>query len=134
MKMSDAKTDIQKIAVIRIRGSIGRTKKVEDTLCMLKLYKKNSCAILSQTPSILGMIKKVKDCVTWGEISEDVLKLLNDKRGNSIKEGDKETNPIFKLNSPKGGFERRGIKVSFRAGGVLGYRGEKINNLIKKMV
>ena len=40
----------------------------------------------------------------------------------------------FRLNPPRGGFERKGIKVSFNSGGALGYRGEKINSLIKKML
>ena len=41
---------------------------------------------------------------------------------------------MFTLNSPKGGFERKGIKFSFVNKGALGYRGNKINALIKKML
>lgn len=41
---------------------------------------------------------------------------------------------FFKLKPPQGGFERKGIKKPFSLGGVLGYRKDKINDLIKKMI
>ncbi|MFB0560771.1 MAG: 50S ribosomal protein L30 [Candidatus Lokiarchaeia archaeon] len=41
--------------------------------------------------------------------------------------------PVFRLHPPKGGFYRT-IKRAFRANGELGYRGEKINELLKKMI
>jgi len=41
---------------------------------------------------------------------------------------------FFKLHPPRGGFERMGIKKPYTVGGVLGYRGDKINLLIKKML
>ncbi|MBU0761947.1 MAG: 50S ribosomal protein L30 [Candidatus Altiarchaeota archaeon] len=40
----------------------------------------------------------------------------------------------FRLNPPKKGFERGGIKYPFSVGGALGYRGEKINDLVGRMV
>ena len=42
--------------------------------------------------------------------------------------------PFFRLHPPRKGFERKGIKMPFKLGGVLGPRGDKINNLIKKMI
>ncbi len=42
--------------------------------------------------------------------------------------------PFFRLRPPRGGFERGGIKKHFKEGGALGYRGEKINELIEKML
>jgi large subunit ribosomal protein L30 len=42
--------------------------------------------------------------------------------------------PYFKLMPPKKGFERNGIKRAFSMGGALGYRKEKINELIKRMI
>ena len=42
--------------------------------------------------------------------------------------------PFFRLNPPVKGFDRKGIKVPFSLGGALGYRKEKINDLIKRMV
>ena len=41
---------------------------------------------------------------------------------------------FFRLNAPTGGFERKGIKTPFSIGGALGYRGSKINDLIRRML
>jgi len=43
-----------------------------------------------------------------------------------------DVKPIFRLNSPKKGYE--GIKRSFKKGGALGYRGKEINKLIDRML
>ena len=156
---------MNKIAVIRIRGSIKVRREIKDTLKMLRLFNVNTCTLVSNTPSSIGMIKKIKDYVTWGEIDKDTLKSLLEKRGKlpgnkrltdsyikekinssfdtfsddflNLKKDLKDIpglKPFFKLHPPEGGFERKGIKVPFSMGGVLGYRKEKINNLIKKML
>ena len=39
--------------------------------------------------------------------------------------------PVFRLHPPSKGFKGK-VKRSYTAGGVTGYRGENINNLIKK--
>jgi large subunit ribosomal protein L30 len=41
---------------------------------------------------------------------------------------------FFRLKPPIKGFERKGIKKPFSLGGALGYRKEKINDLIKRMI
>ena len=41
---------------------------------------------------------------------------------------------FFKLSPPRGGFERGGVKKQFALGGVLGYRKDKINDLLQKMI
>lgn len=69
------------IAVIRIRGRVGVPKEYEDTLKMLRLNKPNHMRILKPTPSILGMIKKVENYVTWGEIDLDTLEEVLRRRG-----------------------------------------------------
>lgn len=155
----------QYIAIIRIHGKIGVKKKIRDTLNMIKLYKKYHCVVVPNTKPYLGMIKKVKDFITWGEINKETLKLLLEKRGrlpnkqpltedyikekinssieqfaNDIFEFKKKLADIpglklfFKLAPPRGGFERKGTKQPYSMGGVLGYRKEKINDLIKKML
>jgi len=120
-----------KIAIIRIRGGVRVNTDIIDTLDMLKLHKKNFCVIYENTPSLLGMVKKTKDYITWGEIDEDTAKLLIEKRAVKTKEGIK---PFFRLNPPKGGFERKGTKKGYSIGGALGYRGKDINKLIQKMI
>lgn len=69
------------IAVIRIRGEVKISDKVESTLKMLRLMKKNRCAIVLNTKSYMGMLSKVKDFCTFGELDEKTLALLLEKRG-----------------------------------------------------
>ena len=94
---------------------------------MLRLFKKNFCVLLDDTPDMRGMLIKVKDYVTWGEIDDETLKSLKEKRSDKDKK-------FFRLNPPKKGFGRKGIKVPFGIGGALGDRKEKINDLINRMV
>ncbi|MFH0859616.1 MAG: 50S ribosomal protein L30 [Candidatus Altiarchaeota archaeon] len=42
--------------------------------------------------------------------------------------------PVFRLKPPNKGFERAGIKRPYSRGGVLGNRGDKINQLIERMI
>jgi len=114
----------EKIAVILIRSGIRANQEILDTLRSLNLKKKNNCAILDKKKETQEMIKKIKDLVTWGELSEEILKELEKKKkGKSIC-----------LKPPRKGYGRKGIKVPFKVGGGLGYRGKKINDLIKRML
>ena len=56
----EAKKEYKKIAVVRIRGSAKLKKEIKDTLNMLKLYRQNYCVVLNASPSITGMVKKIK--------------------------------------------------------------------------
>ncbi|MDH3382372.1 MAG: uL30 family ribosomal protein, partial [Flavobacteriaceae bacterium] len=67
---------VKQIVIIRIRGSIKMHRELKNTFDMFRLYKRNYCVVVSSTPSILGMIQKVKDYITWGEINDETLKLL----------------------------------------------------------
>ena len=118
---------------------------------MLRLYKKNYCCVLPNTPIYAGMLNKAKDYITWGEISDESYALLAQKRGEEYKGrlednkgkvkynkfivfNNKKIKPFFRLSPPRGGFERKGIKIPFSKGGALGYRADGINDLIKKMI
>ena len=130
-----AKKAAARIAVVRIRGPNKKSVEKNSTLGMLKLYRKNYCVLLDKTPSIVGMIKKVEDCVTWGEIDDSTIKELKEKRGKKTKiKGKEQLKLFFRLSPPKGGFERKGIKTPFALGGALGYRGEKIKDLVRRML
>jgi large subunit ribosomal protein L30 len=120
---------MQKIAAIRLRGKFNVRKDIEDTLILLGLKRKNTCVILEPTKQNLGMLKKAKDYITYGEIKEEVLKKLLEKKKPS-KQTDKKI--IFRLPNPKKGF--KSIKKGFKQGGDLGYRGEKINELIERII
>ncbi|MBR9677650.1 hypothetical protein GOV04_05920 [Candidatus Woesearchaeota archaeon] len=110
-----------KLGVILIRSTMSLNPDIKKTLELLKLSKKNSLAIVSDTPQYRGMLQKVKDYVTYGELDETLIKSFDKQK-------------IVGLHPPRGGFERKGIKKSFTQGGALGYRKEKINDLIKKMM
>lgn len=142
---------MSKIAIIRVRGNVNLRKDIKDTFSLLRLYRKNFCIVIENNPSLLGMANKIKDYVTYGEIDDETYKLLVEKRGEEFKGREKDSKgkieykkfvlingkklkPFFRLAPPKGGFERKGIKVSFKAKGALGYRADKINDLIKRMV
>ncbi|MGV8141634.1 MAG: uL30 family ribosomal protein [Candidatus Woesearchaeota archaeon] len=122
---------MSKIAIIRIRGTNDVNGEIESTMRMLKLHKKHTCSIYPKTDTLIGMLEKCKDYVTYGEVDEETYKLLVEKRGMQ-KEG-KLAN-YFHLHPPRGGFERRGIKTPFTMKGALGDRKEKINVLIRKMI
>lgn len=136
---------------VRVRGDVHLVSTTRDTLEMLRLYHRNYCIIVPNNPVYLGMLMKVKDHITWGEVSAETQKMLHEKRSeefkgresdskNEIKYNDfvvvdgKKIKKFFRLNSPKKGYGKKGIKTTYQNGGALGYRGEKINDLIMRMV
>ena len=71
---------MEKIAVIRLRGTEDVNSHIESTMRMLKLHKKHVCSVYDKKPEIMGMLMKCKDYVTYGEIDDATQKLLVDKR------------------------------------------------------
>ena len=152
MEHQAAKADTAKrLAAIRVRGLTEIRTKIEYNLRMLRLYKKNYCCVVPNTPIYEGMLKRAKDYITWGEIDDETFNTLVEKRGEEFKgrETDskgkieyndfvvinsKKLKKYFRLSPPRKGFGRKGIKNPFTIGGALGYRGEKINELIMRMV
>ncbi len=105
------------IAAVLVRGLIGVRTEVRDALASLGLSRKHSCVLVDE--SRLGALRACKDVLTFGEVSDEVAALL---KGRS------------QLAPPRGGWERKGIKKSFAEGGALGYRGRKMDDLIKRML
>ena len=70
------------------------------------------------------MINAVKDFVTWGPLSPEIEEKLKKK----MIEG------VAHLQPPRKGFGRKGIKFQFKTGGALGNRGDKINDLLMRMM
>lgn len=138
----------KKLAIVRVRGTTGVRYDIDDTLNKLRLYRKNYCVVVPETKEYIGMVRKIKDYVAWGEIDDETYNTLLEKRKEEYKgkgndEMDKnkffvfdgnKIKKVFRLNSPKKGYGRKGIKVSFKDGGALDYRGNKINDLIKRMI
>src|SRR3989344_1155426 len=93
------------LALIRIRGQTKIRHDIYLTLHMFHLKKKLSCVLVTATPSMLGMIHKVKDYVTWGPIDSETHKLLLEKRQTfyTTPDGKKAPRPVFHLHPPRGG-------------------------------
>ncbi len=141
-------------AVVRVRGTVGVRKEIADTLKSLRLTKPNHCVMIPVNEYSKGMLQKAKDYVTWGEVSDELLELMISKRGKvssskaidqkdvasavkKFKEGkQKETDmkTVFMLSPPRKGYESGGVKRTFNQKGALGYRADKINDLLKKMI
>ena len=149
-------------AVLRVRGPIGIRKDIKHNLELLNLTRVSHCVIYPETDKIKGMLKKGKDYITWGEISEEILVKILTKRGKAYREDGKlvkvpeiykdinkiakeimeskkttkelKIKPVFRLKAPTKGYDRKGIKKTFNEGGVLGYRKEKINSLLNRMI
>jgi len=119
------------LAAIKIRGMIRANGDLKHAVDVLGLIKKNGCILQPNTPSVKGMMQKLKDFITFGEIDDATLKLLIEKRSEPNKGEDQK---FFRLHPPRGGFERKGTKKPFNLGGAVGYRGDKINDLIKRMI
>jgi len=149
--------------VVKVRGTIRAKREARETLEMLRLSKTNHAVLVDNRPSFIGMLYRVQNYVTWGEISKEIVALLLKKRGR-LAGGKKLTDesvgklgyesidaladgiasckaeyrklpnvrPVFKLHPPKKGFKGK-TKKSYVAGGEAGYRGEAINDLIKRM-
>lgn len=159
-----AQRDIRCLAVVRIRGTIGPRKDVKDTLSMLNIKRPYNATLIPSTPTYLKMLKKSKDWITWGPVSKETVLSLLRKRGkvsNERKLTDDYTKkflgfdsidelatsiyeckvflnklgmkPLFGLRPPTKGF-KRSTKRQFKAQGELGDRGEKINDLLRRMI
>jgi large subunit ribosomal protein L30 len=152
------------LAVVKVRGTISAQREARETLDMLRLDKTNNAVLIDTRPSYKGMLNRVQNYVTWGEVSKETVALLLKKRGR-LAGGKKLTDesvdklgyksidaladaiasckaefqklpnvqPVFKLSPPSKGFKGK-TKKSFSSGGEAGYRGEKINELVKRMV
>lgn len=137
---------VKQLAVVRLRGRTGLAGDVEATLRLLNIHRVNHCAVVDETPTVSGMLRKAKDYITWGTVKEETIKILIEKRGEVVTATDtkkakkfvnangKSYKPYFRLSPAKGGLGRKGIKSSFAKSGALGNRGEKINDLIMRML
>jgi large subunit ribosomal protein L30 len=75
--------DGAKLVVVRIRGDVDVRDEIRRTLKMLRLHKVNHATLIDRGKSYLGMLQKVKDYATWGEIDIDTLERLLSKKGRA---------------------------------------------------
>lgn len=152
------------VAVVRLRGKADTHHIMKKTLSLLRLHKVNHAAVYPESPSLKGMLFKIKDRVTWGEISKEDFVYLLKKRGELYGKNNKLTDehlqantefasieafadaffegkakltdipgvqPVFRLNPPRKGF--KSLKNPINRGGDLGYRGEAMSTLLRRM-
>jgi len=68
------------IAVVRLRGEVGINPDIRDCLNLMKLHRKHRLILAKNTPSMRGMITKVKDYCTFGEVDAETIEELLTKR------------------------------------------------------
>jgi large subunit ribosomal protein L30 len=141
------------IAVIRISGLVEIPQDVQETLFRLRMRKKYTLVLLNETPENLGMLAKVRNFVAFGKINKETLVELIEKRAKTI------ANKKIKIDAGKIATEllegktqkklsdfglklfmgmhppRKGIDSKLHyPKGVLGDHGDKINDLIRRML
>ena len=151
-------------AVIRVRGQPDVNRDVEYTMDILGLTRVNHCVVIPDNDVMKGMLQKIKDYVTYGEINEQTLadmirvrgKLVGDveisdeylAKNSDFKNVDEMAKAIIEDNYRMKDVEGakmvfrlhppikgyEGNKRSYKNGGALGYRGEAINDLIARML
>jgi large subunit ribosomal protein L30 len=152
------------LVVVRIRGTVSAMKEARETLELLRLTHTNHAIIIDSRPAYKGMLQRVNNYVTWGEPTKETVVAMLQKRGRQLgakkltdeylqKAGFKSIDDLaeqivsckvayknlpeiearFKLHPPSKGYKGQ-TKNAFKAGGEAGYRGEAINDLVKRMV
>jgi len=132
------------IIVIRISGMVKVPKKVTETLHRLRLRRKYVAVILEDSATNLKLLRKIRDYVAYGTISQEMLEKLVALRGKEVtgdknksleiklKKGKKKLKPFFRLHPPRGGIESK--RHAGVGKGVLGDNKEKINELLARML
>src|SRR3989304_4796896 len=109
-----------KLAIVRVRGDVRITHEVRRTFEQLNLRKKNHCVIVEESPVIKGMIHALVSYVTYGPVADATIASMKKKLDGKV----------YRLNPPRKGYGRQGIKIAFKQGGALGDRGEKMSDLV----
>jgi len=130
---------------------------------MMNLPHNCNATLIDNRPSYLGMLQKAQSYIAWGEPTVESIMLLLKERGRTTGQRKltnehakklgyenledlakalhslkvelkdlKDVKPVFRLHPPKKGYKGT-VKKSFQTGGAAGYRGEAINDLIKRM-
>jgi large subunit ribosomal protein L30 len=152
------------VIAVKVRGEVSAQREARETTALLGLTHTNHAVLVDSRPAYLGMLQRAQSYVTWGEASKEIVTKMVKERGRlagNKKLNDEEARKLgfkslddlaeaifnckadwsklagvtktFRLRPPKKGYKGK-TKKSFRAGGEAGYRGEAINELVKRMV
>ncbi len=150
-------------AIVQVRGTVNTRREIKDTLKMLRLHHINHCVLVPDSPAYLGMIRKVKDFVAYGEVDEETLAQILRTRGR-LTGNMRLTDEYISEHTAFGDISEfargladgsakmadvpglkpvirlhpprkgyRSIKRTYQQGGALGYYGPEINSLLYKM-
>ncbi|HYA21780.1 MAG TPA: 50S ribosomal protein L30 [Thermoproteota archaeon] len=78
--MSDQQTISPLLLVVRIRGTLNVRKDMKGALESLRLGRVHTATLHRNEPSVKGALQAIKDFVAWGEIDEETLTKLLQKR------------------------------------------------------
>ncbi|MGA2386949.1 MAG: 50S ribosomal protein L30 [Candidatus Bathyarchaeia archaeon] len=152
------------LVVVKVRGTVSAQRETRETLELLHLTHTNHAVLIDSRPAYHGMLQRVNNYVTYGEPTKETVSMMLQKRarlagGKKLtdeyiqKAGYKnvddlaeaivnckvafqklpDVQPLFKLHPPSKGYKGK-TKKGFNAGGEAGYRGEAINDLVKRMI
>ncbi len=151
-------------AIVRIRSSVHVKEDISDTMELMNLNRANHCVLVLDCPQSRGMLNKIKDFVTWGEVDVETLTQVLKVRGlltgrRPLTDAHVKANSKFKdvaelaqqIAAGKATLKDvkeakvvlrlhppikgyEGIKRSYKNGGALGYRGKDINALLLRML
>ena len=152
------------LVVVKVRGTVSAQREARETLDFLHLAHTNHAVLIDSRPAYKGMLQRVNSYVTYGEPSKEIVAMMLQKRARLAgdkkltdeyitKAGYKsiddlaeaivnckvefqklpDMQPRFRLHPPSKGYKGK-TKKGFKAGGEAGYRGEAINQLVKRMV
>jgi large subunit ribosomal protein L30 len=101
------------IAVVRIHGRVDVSYDIKDTLDRLRIHKKLNCVFVDEKDKIkMGMVKKVKDYVMYGSVSDEFVQKVVEARGElkdktkKVKKTLENIKPWIRLHPPRGGFKK----------------------------
>jgi len=152
------------LVVVKVRGTVRAQWETRETLDFLHLLHTNHAVLIDSRPAYKGMLQRGNSYVTYGEPTKETVAMMLQKRGRLAgdkkltdeyitKVGYKsiddlaeaivnckvqfqklpDVQPLFKLHPPSKGYKGK-TKKGFKAGGEAGYRGEAINELVKRMI
>lgn len=151
-------------AIIRVRGLKHVRPETKTALASLNLDRKNHCVLVPVNDSTKGMLHQIKDYVAFGTLKVETLTTLLEKRAhvtgdkpitaNYLKtinmasvaalakalHDEKMTlqeagiKPVMRLNSPRKGFGRAGVKKGVGLKGPLGFHESGLDELITQMM
>ncbi|PIN90172.1 50S ribosomal protein L30 [Candidatus Pacearchaeota archaeon CG10_big_fil_rev_8_21_14_0_10_32_14] len=141
--------------MLRIKGEVGVDRDIEETMCRLKLKKKFVGVILNKETNVqMGMVQKIRNCVAYGEVSDELLEKIIASRGRALdtskkmaepkkvveglKQGksleDFNVKPFFRMHPPRGGFRGPASTKTHYPKGTLGDHGKELNKLVERML